>query len=145
MILVCILRNHFFLGIRSSQLVVTFKPFMTIYNIWHTATQDKHDRIQLAFIIKTNSTPPPKKKRSFFNIRKYFESDTTDDSMTDDEETSFIKSKSMNKTDSTVYRAQRYLKLKGGNQRLSMSDHDIVARHSKFQRNMRSIENFINA
>lgn len=117
---------------------------MELYGIWLSASTDKHDRIQLNFLIKTNASPPAKTKRSFFSIAKYFDSDDSSEGDYSDEahESCFTRRKSKKPE---VHYTERSLKIKAAKECISMDDKDVNARHLIYQSYMSSIEKCLNS
>lgn len=119
---------------------------MEVYRIWHTCTKDKQDRVQLSFILKTNTRTPTKTKRSFFSIGKYFESDESSEGDYSDEGGScFSRRKQKKVVSDQVHHTPRYLKMKADKLRLSMDEKDQNARYLMYENYMKSIEDCVNS
>ena len=119
---------------------------MEVYRIWHTCTKDKQDRVQLSFILKTNTRTPTKTKRSFFSIGKYFESDESSEGDYSDEGGScFSRRKQKKVVSEQAHHTPRYLQMKADKLRLSMEEKDQNARYLMYENYMKSIEDCVNS
>lgn len=128
-------------------MTVTFEPFMDVYRIWYACTKDKQDRIQLGFILKSNTHPSIRTKRSFFSIGKYFESDESSEGDYSDEGhgSCFARRKSKKEVSQVVYHTPRHLKMKADKLRLSTDEKDQNAKYLMYQSYMKTVQDCINS